>query len=301
MADRQLLVFGAGGQVGLELLRAAAPAGLAAVAVPRMAADICDPAAVAAALDRPGCAGVINAAAYTAVDRAESEPAAAHAVNRDGAANLARACAARGVPLIHISTDYVFDGTKDGPYEETDPVAPLGVYGASKATGEAAVRAALDRHLIVRTAWVFSPFGANFVKTMLRLGAERPELRVVDDQRGCPTAAADIAAALLVMARWALTDGFGGWGTYHFCSAESTTWCGFARAVFATAAVHGRPAPKVAAITTAEYPTPAKRPANSVLSTARIGAAFGIEPPSWRASLRACVGELLAGETGGRS
>jgi len=297
VTERKILVFGAGGQLGLELQRAAPPAGFAVVGLTRAEADLGDPAAagaLAAAVGGADVAAAINAAAYTAVDRAESEPEAAFAVNRDGPERLARACAAAGVPLLHVSTDYVFDGTKPAPYAEDDPVHPLGVYGASKAAGEDAVRAACDRHLIVRTAWVYSPFRANFVKTMLRVGAERPVLRVVDDQRGSPTAAADLAAALLAMAAQAVQDRFSGWGTYHVCGAGETTWCGFARAIFAEAAAHGGPAPSVEAIATADYPTPARRPANSVLDTGKARAAFGIAPPPWRDSLRTCIKALLA-------
>ncbi len=300
VTERTVIVLGAGGQLGLELQRAAPPAGFAVVALGRADADLTDAGTLAAAVARPGVAAVINAAAYTAVDKAESEPDAAFAINRDGPARLAEACRAAAVPMLHVSTDYVFDGTKDGAYVEDDPVCPVGVYGASKAAGEAAVRAALDRHLIARTAWVYSPFRGNFVKTMLRVGAERPVLRVVDDQHGCPTAAADLAAALLAMAARAVRDDFTAWGTYHVCGTGRTTWCGFARAIFAEAAAYDHPVPRIEAITTADYPTPARRPANSVLATDRLGAVFGIALPPWRTSLRACLEELLAPAAAGR-
>jgi dTDP-4-dehydrorhamnose reductase len=258
----------------------------------RAAVDITAGDAVAAALAarRPDLA--INLAAYTAVDRAENEAAAAHAVNCAGAVNLALHCAEHGIPLIHLSTDYVFDGSKEGGYREDDPVDPLGVYGASKAAGERAVREALSRHIILRTSWVFGAFGQNFVKTMLRLGTERPLLRVVADQRGCPTAAADIAAALIALAQH-IDAGAARWGTYHFAGAGVTTWHGFADAIFDLAEPYWRRRPQVEAIATDEYPTAARRPRNSVLDCGKIGAAFGIRPPPWRPALAAVVRELL--------
>src|SRR6516225_7772410 len=196
----KILVFGAGGQIGREVCRAAWPPRYAILPLDRNAVDIANSAAVSAVLDRETPDLAINLAAYTAVDRAESEPEAAWATNCAGAAHVAAACEESATPLIHLSTDYVFDGRKTGAYLEDDAVGPLNVYGRSKEAGERAVRAVLARHVIVRTAWVFGAYGANFVKTMLWLGAERPVLRVVADQRGCPTAAADIAAALIVIA-----------------------------------------------------------------------------------------------------
>ncbi|MGQ3031182.1 MAG: dTDP-4-dehydrorhamnose reductase, partial [Ferrovibrionaceae bacterium] len=246
--------------------------------------------AVVAAM-KPGV--VVNAAAYTAVDKAESDADQAFLVNRDGPAALARAAAAVGAPLIHVSTDYVFDGTKDGAYTEDDPVAPVSVYGRSKEAGERAVREAAERHVILRTAWVYSPFGNNFVKTMLRLGAEREELRVVADQRGCPTAAADIAAAIV---RLAGADH--GWGTYHYSGAGPTTWHGFAEAIFAGAAARGAKVPaRVTAIGTADYPTPAVRPANSVLDCSRIDRVHGIVARNWREALEDCLDALIGPRT----
>jgi dTDP-4-dehydrorhamnose reductase len=225
---------------------------------------------------------VINAAAYTAVDLAETEKKQAFEVNRDGPANLAGFCADAGIPLVHISTDYVFDGSKAGAYREDDPVAPIGVYGQSKAAGEAEVRRKIPEHLIVRTAWLYGVHGHNFVKTMLRLGREKKTLRVVDDQTGCPTYAADLARAILSMADHILAGKKTPWGTYHYCGAGSVTWCGFAQAIFKIAAKHEAfAAPSVIPITSAEYPTPVKRPANSVLDCSKIAKQFGIQPRPW--------------------
>jgi dTDP-4-dehydrorhamnose reductase len=242
---------------------------------------------------------VINLAAYTAVDRAESEPEAAWAINCAGAAHIAAISGEDGAPLVHLSTDYVFDGRKSEPYREEDAVNPLNVYGRSKEAGERAVRAAAPRHIILRTAWVYGTYGANFVKTMLRLRAERPLLRVVADQRGCPTAAADIAAALIVIARH-IERSETEWGTFHFAAAGSTSWHGFAEEIFALAqGLDAWPSglgPRVEAITTDQYPTAAHRPVNSVLDCRKI-AALGISPPPWRSSLPAVVRELVGAES----
>jgi dTDP-4-dehydrorhamnose reductase len=292
-------VFGAGGQIGREICRAGWPAPFKLIPLDRNAADITKAAAVSAVIARERPDLVINLAAYTAVDRAESEPEAAWAVNCVGAAHIAAVCGEDGTPLVHLSTDYVFDGRKSGPYDEEDAVNPLSVYGRSKEAGERAVRAAASRHIILRTAWVYGAYGSNFVKTMLRLGAERPILRVVADQRGCPTAAADIAAALIAVAR---QNGRGGaeWGTFHFASAGSTSWHGFAEEIFASAqALSAWPSgsgPRVEPITTDQYPTAAKRPMNSVLDCRKI-AVFGITPPPWQSSLPAVVRELVGAES----
>jgi dTDP-4-dehydrorhamnose reductase len=225
-----LAVFGAGGQVGRALVERA---GGAARGFDRAACDICDAAAVARALSAADLSVVVNCAAYTAVDRAEQEPESAFAVNADGAATVAQAAADRNLPMIHLSTDYVYGGTGTAPQRETAPVAPLNVYGASKAAGDAAVARSHPAHLVLRVSWVFGVHGANFVKTMLRLGRDRRELRVVADQRGGPTEARDIADAVLVMAAACRKPGFEAWGTYHFAGAPSTSWHGFAAAVFA--------------------------------------------------------------------
>lgn len=288
----RVLVTGSNGQVGVELQRAVWPQGTQVVAMDRDDLDIRDPGAVRATVLDGGFDVVINAAAYTAVDKAESERDLCFAVNADGPENLASACVEAGIPLLHISTDYVFDGSKDGWYREDDPVAPLGAYGESKADGEARVREVLDRHVILRTAWVYAAHGHNFVKTMLRFGAERDEMRVVDDQRGCPTCAADIAQALAAIAVRA-HKGDAAWGTYHYCGADDTTWHGFADEIFRLQEEATGRRPRLSAITTADYPTPARRPANSRLDCGAIRKAFGIEPVAWREALRPVVTSLL--------
>ena len=287
----KLLVLGAGGQVGHELCRLAWPADYRVAAFDRAEIDITRQEAVAAAVDRERPDIVINAAAYTAVDRAESEHDAAWAGNCAGPRCVAVTCRSAGIPLIHISTDYVFDGSKKGPYREDDPVNPLGVYGHSKEAGDRAVREALVEHVILRTAWVYSAHGHNFLKTLLRVAAERPLLRVVADQIGSPTSAVDIAAAIAVIVQ-RLTAGDRAWGTYHFAGAGAVSWHGFAEAIFELAAPWRGAPPKVEAITTAEYPTPARRPANSVLDCSRIREAFGVVPRPWREALAEVIGEL---------
>ena len=262
----KIAVFGAGGQLGRALLRVGGRLGIEIAGFDRQAADITDAIAVGTVLAKVQAHLIINAAAYTAVDKAESDSERAFAINRDGAANLARA----GLPLIHISTDYVFDGAKSGPYVETDPVAPLGVYGRSKAEGEAAAAGAV----ILRTAWVYGLEGSNFVKTMLRLGAERDVVRVVDDQRGSPTFADDLAEAILAIAARPVP------GIYHLAGAGEASWFEVAQAIFT-----GRPGPRLEAITTGDYPTAAARPANSVLDCSKAKAIFGVELPHWKDGL----------------
>lgn len=279
----RVLVFGRTGQVATELARAG---GAAVTALGRDAADLTDPAACAALIRDTGADAVINAAAYTAVDRAESEEALATLVNAGAPAAMARASAERGLPFLHVSTDYVFDGTGTRAWREDDPVAPQNAYGRTKLAGERAVTAAGGRCAILRTAWVFSAHGSNFVRTMLRLSTERDRLGVVDDQVGCPTPAAAIATALLGMAR-AMRDGQPG-GIYHFAGQPPASWCGFAREIFARA---GREV-ALAPIASADYPTPAARPANSRLDCRAIATDFGISAPDWRAGLRAVLDEL---------
>ncbi len=296
-AERTVLVVGRAGQVARELARANWPAGVVVRCCGRESFDLADRAAALALVEQIRPALIVNAAAWTAVDRAESEPAAAYALNRDGPGHLAEAAAGLGAPLIHLSTDYVFDGSKSGPYVEDDPIAPLGVYGASKAAGEQAVRDRWSDHLILRTAWVYSPFGTNFVRSMLRLGQARPEVGVVADQMGCPTAAADIAAGITSIAGRLLAEPGGadrGFGTFHLCGTGETSWHGFAAAIFERAAAFGAPTPRLKAITTADYPTPARRPANSVLDTGRIRAIWGLAPRPWPEALDVCLRELLA-------
>ena len=290
-----ILVFGGGGQLASELVATAAADGMALTAVTWQQADITDPAQVASAIDDARPSLVVNAAAYTAVDKAESEPGLAMAVNAEGPGHIARACARAGVPLLHVSTDYVFSGDKQGPYVEDDPIAPLGVYGRSKAEGEAAVREACGRHLVLRTAWLYGVYGSNFLQTMLRLAGERDEINVVADQHGSPTSTADLSEAILRAAK----DVLGGaepWGTYHVAGSGQTTWHGFAsRIIEAQAPVTGK-RPKVNAITTADYPTAAPRPHNSVLDCSKFAAVFGYRAPHWGASVDRTVAMLLQKE-----
>jgi len=278
----RLLVFGKTGQVARALGRLAPDA----TCLGRDAADLTNPAACAAAIAATDADAVINAAAWTAVDRAEAEEAAATLVNGDAPSAMARAAAARGIPFLHLSTDYVFDGAGDQPFAPDHPTAPQNAYGRSKLAGELGVRAAGGSHLILRTSWVVSADGANFVKTMLRLGAERERLTVVADQIGGPTPADAIARALLTAAR-AMTQGAPG-GTHHFSGAPDTSWADFARAIMAEAGLPCR----IDDIPTRDYPTPAKRPLNSRLDCRAFTAAFGILRPDWREGLKAIVKEL---------
>jgi len=290
----RIVVTGRQGQVATSLAeRAAHHAHAEVVTLGRPGLDLeqTDTVHAAIAAARPHL--VVNAAAYTAVDKAESDASRAFAVNRDGAAAVAASAARLGVPFIHLSTDYVFDGSKPGPYVEADETAPLGVYGRSKREGEQAVLAAHASALVFRTSWVFSPFGANFVKTMLRLGAEREVLRVVDDQQGNPTAALDIAEMILLIAPQ-LVGGAAAGGVYHLANQGSTSWCGFARFLFEESARRGGPAPRVEAITTADYPTPARRPANSRLDTSAFTRRFGLAPRPWQDAAAETVARLLA-------
>ena len=284
-----ILVTGGSGQVGGAVARLAGR-DTEIVAPGRDTLDLSDPAALATMVGARPWAAIVNCAAYTAVDKAEGDVVAAWQVNAIAPAALASASAAAGIPILHVSTDYVFSGAKLDAYVEDDAVAPLGVYGASKLGGELAVRSANPRHVILRTAWVVSATGNNFVKTMLRLGAERPHLRVVADQRGCPTSADDIARAILAMLPHL---GNGPYGTYHFVNAGEATWHALAEAVFARAAVHGRQAPSVEPIATGDYPTPAARPANSRLATAKIARDFGISPRDWHEAIDEIVDTLL--------
>ncbi|WP_116090817.1 dTDP-4-dehydrorhamnose reductase [Sphingomonas crusticola] len=284
-----ILVTGGSGQVGSALLRLA-PSDMEMVAPGRAELDLADHAALTALVQSRPWAAVVNSAAYTAVDRAEHDVVAAWQTNALAPAALAAATAAAGIPIIQLSTDYVFDGSAPGFYEEQDPVAPLGVYGASKEGGEQAVRTANPRHIILRTAWVVSATGSNFVKTMLRLGAERPELRVVADQDGCPTSADDIARTISSILGQLQS---GPYGTYHFVNAGEANWHQLAEAVFARAARHGRATPSILPIATSDYPTPAARPANSRLATAKIARDFGIRPRPWQVAVDEIVDALV--------
>jgi dTDP-4-dehydrorhamnose reductase len=287
-----ILVLGRNGQVARELAKVGAPDGHVLSFAGREDFDLADGRDPRALFDRHAPVAVINAAAYTAVDKAESEPDAAFALNRDAPAAFARACAERGVPFVHFSTDYVFDGLKPEPYVEDDPIAPQSVYGRSKAEGEAAVTAAGGRAVILRTAWVYSAFGANFVKTMLRLAETRDELNVVDDQLGRPTWADDCARGALHVARSMMAGDDKASGVFHLSGAGDATWADFAEAIFDESAARGGRRPKVGRITTEQYPTPAKRPANSRLNCNKIGRDLGWRTRPWRDSLVACFNEM---------
>ncbi|WP_444461094.1 dTDP-4-dehydrorhamnose reductase [Rhodobacter capsulatus] len=278
----KVLVFGRTGQVATELQRQLPQARF----LGREQADLADPEACAAAIRDSDAEAVINAAAWTAVDKAETEEAAATVVNGAAPAAMARACAARGIPFLHVSTDYVFSGAGSAPWVETDPVAPQNAYGRSKLAGEQGVRAAGGAAAILRTSWVFSAHGANFVKTMLRLSESRDALNVVEDQIGGPTPAADIAAALVIMAQKMVAGQPG--GTYHFGGSPWVSWADFAREIFALA---GRKV-AVTGIPTAAYPTPALRPLNSRMDCAALARDFGIAAPDWQAGLSKVLKEL---------
>ncbi|MBI1415660.1 MAG: dTDP-4-dehydrorhamnose reductase [Limimaricola sp.] len=278
-----LLIFGKTGQVAQELARRAPQARF----LNRDEADLSNPGACAAALRASGATIVINAAAYTAVDKAETDEAAAHRINAEAPGAMARAAAETGAAFIQISTDYVFDGSGTAPFSPDAPTAPIGAYGRSKLAGEKAVRAAGGVHAILRTSWVFSAHGANFVKTMLRLSESRDRLSIVADQVGGPTPAAAIAAACLAIGDHLVREPQKS-GTYHFSGAPDVSWADFARAIFVRA---GRQV-DVADITTADYPTPARRPANSRLDCSLTEAAFGLSRPDWRAGLDDVLTEL---------
>lgn len=294
-AARVWLVTGGSGQVGGALVEAP-PAGVRIVRPARAELDLADPAMdPAALLARHGVTAIINCGAYTQVDRAESEEALATQVNGHAAGALARAAAIAQIPIIQVSTDYVFAGDKPGAYSEDDPPSPRGAYGRSKLEGERQVAASGARHAIVRTAWVFSAAGQNFVRTMLRLGQERETLNVVADQHGCPTHAGDLAQALATITT-AFECGHHASGTWHVANAGETTWHAFAAAIFAAAARYGQGAPVLHPIATADYPTPAPRPANSRLATAKALRDFGLSLRNWRAASDEVVAQLCARE-----
>lgn len=292
----RVLIAGREGQLAQALLPLFQAAGWDTVAMGRPVLDLAAPARhIAEVVEAVRPALVVNAAAWTAVDRAEEEPEAAMAVNGRGAGFLAAEAAACGAALLHVSTDYVFDGAKGAPYTEADPVAPLGAYGRSKLEGERRVLAANPRATVLRTAWVCSATGQNFLRTMLRLAVDREEVAVVADQRGAPIFAEDLAAAILRMAP-ALAmqaEGWEGYGVFHLGGAPDTTWHSFADAIFTAVEERGHRVPRLRAITTAEYPTPARRPADSRLDCARIAAVHGIHRPDWRRALGRTLDRLL--------
>jgi dTDP-4-dehydrorhamnose reductase len=280
----RIAVFGRTGQVALELAR------MGGTCLGRDVADFADPDAVRRAAERVEADAIVNAVAYTAVDRAESEEVLARTVNATSVGALAEVAAARGLPLVHISTDYVFDGGGTAPWRPGDPVGPLGAYGRTKLEGERAVAAAGGVHAVLRTSWVFSAHGANFVKTMLRLGADRDRLRIVADQIGGPTPARGIAGACVTIAE-ALARDPGLSGAYHYAGGPDVSWADFARAIFADAGLQVA----VEDIPSSDYPTPAARPKNSRLDCTATEAAFGIPRPDWRVALRETIAELRAG------
>ncbi len=287
-----ILVFGAEGQTGRELIALASRRRIAAVGLSRLDADITQAEAVRAAIERHRPGLVVNAAGYTAVDRAESEPELARAANVEGAAIVAASSARAGLPLVHLSTDYVFDGKKSGAYVENDPIAPLSVYGRTKAEGEAAVRGAQPHHVILRTSWIYGIHGKNFLKTVLRLANERDELTMVADQFGCPTATADIAEAILQLAPHLVMNPEV-CGTYHFAGTGQTSWHGFAAAIVAYQRPFTGRDPRVVAITTAGYPSAARRPKNSTLDCTRFQMIFGHSAPPWQERVAETVDLLL--------
>jgi len=296
MSARPILITGGSGQLAHALAAEAKARGVGFVLVGRPDCDFDRPETLGATFAQAAPALVINAAAYTAVDAAEDDPDAAFRANRDGPARLAALCAAAAVPLIHVSTDYVFDGAKGAPYLETDPTNPTGVYGASKLAGEEAVLASPAQALILRTAWVYAARGKNFVRTMLGAARAGRELRVVADQRGAPTASEALAPVILdIAARLG-----GAWpaewrGIFHAAGEGEATWHEFATAIFAEAARFGLPPPRVTAITTAEWPTRAKRPADSRLDCGKLARVFGLALPPWRDSLARVVAALHGG------
>lgn len=295
----RLLIAGAQGQLARAMIELApAAADVTAFAVGRPALDLTAPASVLSALADFQPDVIVNAAAYTAVDKAEQEPQAAMALNADGPKRLAEAAARRGAVLIHISTDCVFDGAKPEPYVEDDTTAPISAYGRSKLAGEEAVRAANEQHIILRTSWVFSPYGSNFVQTILTRAAEQDELRVVDDRTGCPTYAPHLATAILGVARAVTADrDRTAWGTYHAAGTGAVTWCGFAREIMRQSAARGGPNVPVVPITTADHPPVAKRPANSRLDCSKLERNFAIALPPWQDGLAECLERLSVTQT----
>lgn len=285
----KILVTGANGQVGHCLQQQLSESNWEFIALTRAELDISDAQAVENAIQKIQPDVIINAAAYTAVDKAEQEHELAFAINRDGPANLARAAKQINAAILHISTDYVFAGDAAGSYSEDAPTAPQGVYGHSKLEGEQAVIAANEKHIILRTAWVFGEHGNNFVKTMIRLGSSRELLGIVADQEGGPTYAGDIAKALIAIAQQYIAGKNIAWGVYHYSGFPHISWFGFAQHIFAEveqARFYAKAIPQLNAITTADYPTPAKRPANSKLDCSKIEQAFGITASNWRLALK---------------
>lgn len=293
----RLVVTGSQGQVVRALGERGPLIDIDVVALGRPQLDLLQPVKILAALEAAKPDVVVSAAAYTAVDLAESNPTETHAVNVVGAGEVARAAASLGVPVLHVSTDYVFDGALDRPYREDDPTGPIGEYGRSKLAGEQAVAAAHPDHAILRTAWVYSPFGKNFVRTMLNLAATREEINVVADQHGAPTSAHDIADGVIRVARNLKANAAPGLrGVFHLTARGEATWAEFAEAIFALSRAAGGPFAHVKPILTSAYPTPARRPANSRLDNAKLAREHGVALPHWREALAVCMARLVPGE-----
>jgi len=295
MPNIRIAVTGTQGQVARSLIERGPARDADIIAVGRPALDLADPRTVEPAIAALRPDVLVSAAGYTDTERAEAEPEVAHAINADGASALARCGAKLGVPIIQLSTDFVFDGTKPAPYQETDPVAPLNSYGRSKLAGELAVAAAQPEHVILRTSWVYSPFGRNFVKTMLKLAEKQDEVRVVADQVGNPTAAADVAEGILTVAR-NLGRGERGderYGIFHMAGSGAATWAELAAAVFSFSAEGGGPSARVIPVKSSEYPMRIRRPANSRLDCTKIASVHGVTLPPWQSSLRTCVERIL--------
>ncbi len=292
----KILLIGGTGQVGSEIRILCKNKNIECISPSSSELDITDRTSVNSIIEK-NCPldFIVNASAYTAVDKAEDETELAYSINRDGPRLLAEACANNKIPLLHISTDYVFDGKADSPYKEDDPTQPLGVYGKSKLEGEQAIRDCITEHIILRTAWVYSAHGSNFVKTMLRLGKQHEQLKVVCDQFGCPTAAADIAETIVSVITQMHLELGQRWGTYHYCSTGQTQWADFAHSIFEEAqTVDAKyPAVDVASIPGIEYPTKAARPNYSVLDCSKIEQSFAIIPPMWFLSLRRDIPKIL--------
>lgn len=288
-----ILITGGSGQVGQSLLELDWPSSVAVFAPARAELDLSDPASIAACLASRPWAGVINAGAYTGVDKAESDRDAAFAINAEAPRLIARYCADQRIPLLHVSTDYVFSGEGTKAWREDDPTGPLGVYGASKLMGEQAVLAADSKAVVLRTAWVVSAFGHNFLKTMLRLAAERDQLRVVADQFGCPTSAHDLADVIKAILLRKIENSEAPSGLFHAVNAGQTHWAGLARHIFAESRRLGGPHAAVVDIPSSDYPTPAKRPANSRLDCGRLIAQYGMDMRPWQEAVTAIVTRLI--------
>lgn len=290
----KLLIIGSKGQLGSELVRKCKKSNFSFLALDLPEFNITDMSQVEKTLDDFKPSIIINASAYTNVDEAETDSKIAFSVNSDGPANLAVSCDKNRIPIIHVSTDYVFDGTKSQPYFESDPVSPLGVYGKSKEEGESKLRSILKQHIIVRTSWLYGKYGNNFVKTMLRLGNEKEIIKVVSDQYGCPTCAADLAEAVVDISKIIAQNFKIIWGTYHYCGLGITTWHKFAKTIFEIASQYQNyKVSSVDAITTAQYPTRTKRPAFSALDCGLIKKHFGINTKPWQESLKKTIKRML--------